>query len=447
LVIGYYILLVIVLKNKKKPKIFFGWWIVVATGIVSGIGIMMLNQGASVLFKPIASDLGIDRTTTSIANGIGGLVNGVLFACAGWLVVKYGPKWVVFWGTLIAGIGLLCMNFVFSTLSYFIIWGIFASGGITVGLSIPIDAAVTNWFVRKRGLANSLKWGLMSLITMALLPLIGWIIESFNWKVATTVWGIFLIAGAFILLYFVKLKRPEYYGLLPDGAVPDKHARANSEDLISTGNRYAAGVEETEYTFKQAVKSSSFWIVTGSWGIIVIIYSGFILHVVPFLTDRGIDPVAAASMLALMTFFILPTRIFGSLLSDHVNKKKQKYYLSASILLIALGLAVFLFMSNIFGVYLLLILFGLGFGAYIPLSNLLLARFFGRNAFANIIGVSQLITAPFAFISPIYTGWVYDTTRSYLPAFTFFAVLGFAGAVLILFIRVPKQNPGSQRTP
>ena len=287
---------------------------------------MMLNQGASLLFKPIASELEISRSTTSVANGIAGLTNGGFFALAGWLAIRYGPKWVVFCGTFVAGIGLVCMNFVSSPLSYFIIWGIFAAGGITVGLSIPIDAVITNWFVRKRGLANSLKWGLMSLITIGLLPLLGWIIQSFGWRAATTIWGIIITAGAFILLYFVKQKRPEYYGLLPDGAKPDKDARANSEDLISTGNRYAASIQETDFTFKQAVKSSSFWLITFGWGLMMIIYSGFILHVVPFLTDRGIDPVVAASMIAMMTFFILPTRIFGSIISDHVNKKQTKIF-------------------------------------------------------------------------------------------------------------------------
>ena len=85
---------------KKPSKIFYGWWLVILTGLISGFGTMIIGQGASVLFKPIASDLGIDRSTTSVANGVSGLVQGACFALAGWLTVKYGPRWVVFSGTL-----------------------------------------------------------------------------------------------------------------------------------------------------------------------------------------------------------------------------------------------------------------------------------------------------------------------------------------------------------
>jgi cyanate permease len=274
-------------------------------------------------------------------------------------------------------------------------------------------------------------------MTIALLPFLGWITQLQGWKTATTVWGIFLIASAVVLLYFVKQKRPEYYGLLPDGAAPEKDLKIDHENLVSKGNKYAAVVQESEFTFKQAVKTSSYWMITGAWAVITIIVTGFSLHFIPFLTDKGINPVLAASMLALVSIFILPARIFGSLLSDHVKKSWQKYTLSVSLFSITLGLIIFLIVPNTFGIYVLLIFYGLGFGAYVPLNNLMLARFFGRKAFGTILGVLQLITSPVAFLSPIYTGWIYDTSGSYVPAFTLFAVLGIATTAMVCFIRAP----------
>jgi MFS family permease len=422
----------------KPSKIFYGWWLVILTGIVSGVGTMIIGQGASVLFKPIASDLGIDRSTASVANGVSGLVQGACFALAGWLTTKYGPRWVIFGGTCLAGIGLIMMNFISSPLSYYLIWGIVVAIGITLGLSIPIETMLTNWFIRKRGLAYSLKWGLSGGITIALLPVLSWLTQQHGWKIATTIWGICLILSSGILLYFVKQKRPEYYGLNPDGALPIASLNNNKVSLINDSNKYAAAIQETEFTFKQAVRTSSYWMVVAGWSIITIIVSGLSLHIVPFLTDRGIDPVVAASMLAIAIFFILPARILGSLMSDYVKKNWQKYTLSTSMLLITLGLIILLLMPNALGIYFLLALYGLGFGAYVPLNNLMLARFFGRKDFGSILGVIQLITAPLAFLSPLYTGWIYDTRGSYLPAFTLFAILGFVGTIMVCFIQLPR---------
>jgi MFS family permease len=426
------------LPANKPSKIFYGWWLVILTGLISGFGTMIVGQGASVLFKPIAADLGIDRSTTSVANGISGLVQGGCFALAGWLTVKYGPRWVIFGGTCLAGIGLLLMNFVSTPLSYYLIWGIVVAIGITLGLSIPIEAMLTNWFIRKRGLAYGLKWGFSGAITIVMLPLLSWIIQQNGWRTATTVWGIILIISAGILLYFVKQYRPEHYGLLPDGALANNEFYAEKENTSPDAAQIVSTVQETEFTFKQAAKTSSYWMIVAGWSVITIIVSGVSLHLVPFLTDEGINPIVAASTLGLMILFILPARILGSLMSDHVKKNLHKYTLSASMFLITLGLIIFLIIPNTFGIYALLVLYGLGFGAYVPLNNLAMARFFGRKAFGSILGVSQLITAPLAFLSPIYTGWIYDTRSSYVPAFTIFAVLGLIGTAMVCFIRSPR---------
>jgi len=65
-------------------------------------------------------------------------------------------------------------------------------------------------------------------------------------------------------------------------------------------------------------------------------------------------------------------------------------------------------------------------------------RFFGRKAFASIQGSSMVFTAPAALLSPVYAGWVYDTTGSYITAFTLFAALAALSAVLMCLVRPPK---------
>ncbi len=66
------------------------------------------------------------------------------------------------------------------------------------------------------------------------------------------------------------------------------------------------------------------------------------------------------------------------------------------------------------------------------------ARYFGRKGFASIRGTTMLVLSPFGVIAPIYAGWVYDTTGSYISAFTLFAALLALSAVIMSLIRPPK---------
>jgi hypothetical protein len=50
----------------------------------------------------------------------------------------------------------------------------------------------------------------------------------------------------------------------------------------------------------------------------------------------------------------------------------------------------------------------------------------------------MMFMTPFAVAAPIYAGWVYDTTGSYIPVFTLAAVLLAVSTVLMLLASPPK---------
>ena len=52
--------------------------------------------------------------------------------------------------------------------------------------------------------------------------------------------------------------------------------------MIEKGVGYASSFEETEYTFKQAIKTGTYWLLLIGFSVHNIIASGFNLHVYPF---------------------------------------------------------------------------------------------------------------------------------------------------------------------
>jgi len=425
------------LPKSGQNKIFLGWWLIISTGLITSIAHVLYQMGASVMFKPIAADLGLDRTATSMATSIGTLVVAVAFALTGWGAARYGPRWITFAGFCISGAGLLLMTQINSALTYYLAWGVIMCTGNSMAFSISIDTMITNWFVRKRGLAFSVRWGIGSLAGMAFLPVIAALVENTGWRNTCLIWGIFILVCAPFMLMLVKQHRPEYYGMLPDGA---KANEEDSRDLLASGARYAAGVQEVEFTFKEALKTSSFWLITLGWMVMMAVYSGVQLHIVPFLTDRGIDPLAASSMMALSVFFTLPSRILGSLLADKVKKERLKYMLAGSLAMLGGGLAVFIIYPGIVSIYILLALYGLGFGAYAPLDTLIRGRYYGRKAYGSIQGVSMLFAAPVSFLAPVFSGWVFDTQGAYDTAFIVYAAMGIIGGILLCLIKLPRKK-------
>lgn len=425
-------------KGKPRPRVFFGWWTVLVTGIISGLGHGFYGYGISVFFKDIASELSLSRAVTSIAAGIGRLEGGAISPLTGWLSDKFGPRWVIFIGVCIAAVGMIMMNFITNVWQYFVVWGLVIGLGLNLGLTIAVDQSLTNWFVRKRGLAQGIKFGLIGIAGVALLPIVTWLVTTLGWRITCLIWGIVMFASAPLTIIFVKQKRPEYYGLLPDGVKVELGSEADIDAIIDQGVEYASSFQETEFTFRQAIRTRTYWMIAIAYGIFTLVVGGFTIHIIPFLTDIGIDKTVASGMMGIMVFFTIPSRFLGGIMADRVRKGRLQFLLAGSFLLQTIGITVFLLSQGTASVYFLLILFGLSSGVVTPLVIVILGRYFGRKAFGSIFGTSMMLQAPASLVAPIYTGWIYDTTGSYITALTVFAVLAACSTLVMCLVRAPK---------
>ena len=104
------------------------------------------------------------------------------------------------------------------------------------------------------------------------------------------------------------------------------------------------------------------------------------------------------------------------------------------------SLVVIAFAESVFMAYLFALLWGIAFGGRGPLLTSIRGDYFGRKAFATIMGLSQLPTSIVMVITPLYAGYVFDETGSYFIPFITFAFCSFAGAALIMFARKPDAG-------
>ena len=422
-------------KRRRSPRIFPGWWLVVTGSFLNLWGAGYRLYGFSALFKPISSELGFSRAVTSVASSISRFGGGIEAPIVGWLTDKIGPKWVAIFGVSIFTLGLILMNYVNSLWAFYLIWGIMVGAGMNAASGIPIATAIANWFVKKRGLATGLR---MVLSGVLMLPLITWLITTQGWRVACVFGGIGMAAIGLPLVWFsMKAHRPEYYGLLPDGASTEEKTDDTSQ-MIDKGIKYAAEVQEIEFTLRQTVKTRAYWLLNVTQAIHNVASASLMLHFIPFITDMGVSAVKAAATVTIAGSIAMGSRVIGGLIADRVPKNHMRLVIGGISLLWAGGIGIFLLNQTIAMIFPFMVLHFLSRGVGMILLPLTGARYFGRKAYGSIRGSSVLVTLPLGFLGPVYLGWVFDTTGSYTIGFTAFAALLVFSAALMFLAQPPK---------
>jgi len=407
---------------------YFGWYTVLAGAIISCWGYGSWYYGMSALFMPLISEYGWTRAQLSAAFSMRSIEGGLEGPFGGILIDKYGPRIVTVVSTIISSVGLILTLFVRDIWQFVFVWGFVVSLGYNLGLYDTVNAAVAKWFIRKRSFALSIVTVGGGLGGPVIVPIMTWMIIEFGWRVAL----IFVALSSLIIClplawFFIKPHPPEYYGLRPDGGTPIPK--------LDGDVKHDSGHEEYDFTAKQALKTSSFWMLlialTLNGGTLAMVT----MHQMPYLEDIGVDVMAAAGILGLMATMSLPGRPIFAWIADRWGEKKT---LVLAFAMKALGLLVLISARSLAQITLFVIFFGLGYGGTMPVSSSIRASYFGRKSYATITGYTTLFTAITNIAYPIFAGWSYDISGSYTTAFAFVAGLQALAIIFMLLAKKPK---------
>lgn len=424
----------------KKGGIFFGWYTVLTHFVASLWEAGTFFYGFGAYFKPLGDEFGWSRAATSSLWSFGRFEGAVEGPFGGIATDKWGPRTVHLVGVFLSGLGYCLMYFTRDFITAFIFW-IITSIGFNLGYPGPLDKALTEWFIRKRGTALSTT-RIGRAIGGSIMPtFMTLLLISQGWRVAFVILGILTwIINLPMAWFLVKGHRPEYYGLMPDGEEV-KEGITDVDSVIKAGEAYSKNLGEYEFTWREAIKTTAFWMPQFA-AIFSSLYYAIAVHIIPFLTDRGVDPVLAAGAMGFMVLMSTPGRIIGGVIVDRLSTERVKYTLVSSSLAYAIGMIIMLSLAISRGglfIYASLALFGLGIGIAATARTLMMARYFGRKNFGTITGIQSMMGLPSTLIVPIYAGWVYDVTGSYVPGFTLLLVLDIVGIILYLFSNPPKR--------
>jgi len=409
-------------SNQKPSKVFYGWYIVGACLLIILYTSGVVHFGFTAVFEPIAEEFGWSYAQISLAASLRGFEMGLLAPIMGIFVDRWGPRRLIFGGSILICLGFLLLSRVSSLPMFYGAFTLLAIGMSTCSGTV-LMTAVTNWFHRKAGVAIGIVasgFGLGGLIV----PVVTELINVLQWRMTMVTVGLGMLVIVLPLSLVVRHK-PEHYGYQPDGDM-------SNVVEISKAQSSTASIE-VSISAKQALRKRAFWHIAISAMCHSFVVGAVVTHMMPYLSSLGI-----ARSLSSLVALVLPVASIGGRLSSGWlgNRFGNRQVLTTGFASMTAGLLFFGFVTTgrIWLLVPFVITFSLGWGCNVTTRMSLQREYFGRGSFGAILGFASGIMMLGSIIGAPLAGWVFDTWSSYQGAWLGYGALTLVGVVLVFTI-------------
>jgi len=414
------------------PPFFYGWIIVAISMLAGFFSAGVSNITMAVVLKPISDELGWSRALTAAAVTAGAISGGGLAPFFGPIADRLGPRLLLpAGGTLV---GLLAIGVGLSTEPWQFYATFVPARALTEFLLCGIVpfTAVANWFYIKRPRAMGLVAMSVPLGASALSLVYQFFVAHYGWRSAflalgISLWILVVIPGAIFLR-----RQPEDLGLTPDGV-----SAARQSDGLLPHREEEKAVSEGSWSRGDAMRTNTFWLLVASTFLASLGTGGIAFHTVAYFTDNTIAPGIAAGALSVMAL----AGAMGNGLWGALAERIHPRFLSVATMLISTcAVALLTQVRDPFTVYVFAILFGLNARGAAVLTQILLARYFGRRSYGAISSVLDPFHKGGLGLGALLAGIAFDFTGNYRTIFAIFLGNYLLSALLVFLARRPVET-------
>jgi MFS family permease len=423
----------------SKAKIFYGWYIV-AVGFLSHVACAFhMSSTLSVFLKPLTEDLAVSRGLFSLMRSGEILIGAAMAPLVGPMVDRYGGRWLMAGGALVAGVGFVLLSQVGAFWQFlFLRWVLVSAGGVFM-CHMVVSVTISRWFVRKRGRAiatASLGQGLSKVC----IPVVtAWLFVWIGWRSTWAIFGLVTLILVVVPALIFMRRSPEEMGLAPDGIA----APVAASDAVAATKRSAAAqrssADDTVWNWREVLRTDTFWLVCVIYGMANVGIAGLNLHVFAYVTDIGFSALVAATVLSIIASTQLGATLVWGFLSERMEIRRASMLM---FLIQSTGLGIAIASNNVVFIYLGFLFYGAGLGGGWVLQELVWATYFGRLSLGMVRGLGILVTHAFGAAGAPFFGFLHDATGSYQSSFVAFVIALAASAALSLMVRAPRKKTG-----
>ena len=396
-------------------------WIQLALGVIAMMAISSPQYVWTLFVKSFQTTTGATLPAIQITFSLLILLQTFFSPLQGWLIEKFGPKWLIAIGALLSGLGWVLSAQITSLYGLYATYGLFC--GIGTGLVyVGIVGLMVRWFPDKRGFATGMVAAGYGFGAIATTFPISDMLASSTYQQTLTTFGIILGAVGFLAALGLRDPKPgETSGITA---------------MVSTSKK--------DYEPKQMLKTPIFWLMfvmmtmMSTGGLMVI--SQF----ANFMKDFGIATVMIMGFAALPFALTIDrimnglTRPFFGYVSDRIGREN-----TMGIAFIFEGLAIAAMVASRDNALLFALLSGVvffGWGEIFSLFPSTLTDTFGtKNATTNYgflymaQGIGSVLGGPVAAL-------IHDSSGSWMPVFAIIIAMDILTGLLALFVLKPWRS-------
>jgi MFS family permease len=389
-------------------------WVIVGVGALMTCVALGAMFSLAVFLEPMSTATGWSRAGISSAMTLNFLVMGL--GAFGWGAVsdRFGTRVVVLIGAVLLGAALSLASRAQSLIQFQLTYGVLVGLAASTFFA-PMIAATTAWFEDNRSLAVSLVSAGMGVAPMTISPFARWLISTYDWRTAMLTIG--ALAWTLLLPAALLVRRPAA--------------------TAATGLASSLAAEGAGMSAAQAFRSPQYLVLGLTFFACCAAHSGPIFHMVSYAIFCGVAPMAAVTIYSVEGLAGLGGRLLLGMLADRFGAKQV---LIAGLMVQALAIGTYAFISRLGEFYALAVIFGTAYGGVMPLYAVLAREYFGQQIMGTVFGAATMLSSIGMAFGPLAGGWIFDT----FDAYSWLFVGSFSvslGAVAVALAFPPLQRP------
>ena len=375
-------------------------------GCFIGMGLAtpaILMQPLGLFLKSMTAEFGWSRTEFSGVLAMASLANAIILPIAGYLVDRFGPRRIIAIGIVLGCASYAALSLASSYTELVLLMVLAVTAGNLASYPAFMSLA-QRWFDKRLGFALAITSTGLAVGVASFSFLISRTIEQQGWRAAFVTVGLVAFAIGMANVLFLVRDDP-----------------GTTVGPVQSEKPY--GEEPATGSLGSALRTGDFWFYTGSFTLIIFAVVGCNFHLPALLSDLGASPDRVAAVMGIGAAGSLFGRLVSGTLLDRFSVRSI-----TAVFFVGQAIGFILLLYGLRWVWPASFLLGAVQGAEVDVMGYVLARRFGRSAYARIFGACFGITLIGAIVGPMAMAAIFDRTGSYdlglmiFPAFPIVAL-------------------------
>ncbi|GAA4841675.1 MFS transporter [Garicola koreensis] len=390
-------------RSSSDSASYFGR-LVYSLAVSIGVSFGAILFGTSVLITSTAAGAVYSLSLLSAAFSGSVLTGAALAIPVGRYADRHGIRGLTALGGVLVMLG-FC-GFGLSTTPWQLLgsWWLLVGPGSAMVLFDPGFIALQQWFTRQ---ARNRAAGTLTLITglagPIFIPSTTFLVEGYGWRVTAAVLGLLVLATTTLASAWALRVAPAPATIAP--------ALETEEIAVADGRGLPAG----------------FLPLTIAVVCTMAVLESFNVHRIARFESSGFDPTMLAWWAAAVGLLSLPARFLLPVLANRFNS--ATLWLVVTVLIMP-SVWMAIRGTHTWELYGHFILFGLLFGAFMPLRAVVMSDWYSGPRFGTLMGIQAVALAGGRAAGPAVTGWLADSPVGYPAAMLLLSLLLIIGAIM-----------------